>query len=163
MPRPKNSNAMIQRLEKQIAQLQKELKESQRDIEQSRERHAEEIDEAANLGYEMGCLDAEEREIRRAEVVAEAIARFEESYEKHHAVNLEAIQPAKKQPKKQVANVKHTSKAPKKGQSRAVKKNQAKKRKTNHAKREDVSKELEQPEDIIEVLQEALEPVLEAV
>jgi hypothetical protein len=78
MPRKKDSNANNRQLEKQVAVLKKQLEACQKEIA----KHTQKLKEAANIGYEMGCIEAEEREISRAKVVAEAIARFEQKHAK---------------------------------------------------------------------------------
>lgn len=79
MPSKKNSNATRQ-LEKQITELKKQLAAVKKELANGQAKHAQAVKEAADIGYEMGLLDAEEREISRAKVVAEAIARFEKKH-----------------------------------------------------------------------------------
>ena len=97
MPRKKDSNANGRQLEKQVAELKKQLGASKKELANSKAKHAQALKEAADIGYEMGCIEAEEHEISRAKVVAEAIARFEKKY-------------AKQSPKKQIVAKKSVAK-----------------------------------------------------
>src|SRR3990167_7169426 len=75
-----NNNAALRQLKKQVAELKQQLRASQQEVQQWQAEQERALQEAADIGYEMGYLDAEEREIYRAEVVAEAIAEFEQAY-----------------------------------------------------------------------------------
>lgn len=80
---PKVKNASVNRqLESQVVALKKQLDACRKEMANIQANRAQELQQAADIGYEMGCLEAEEREISRAKVVAEAIARFEQKYAK---------------------------------------------------------------------------------
>ncbi|WP_423063076.1 hypothetical protein [Candidiatus Paracoxiella cheracis] len=74
MPRQKNSSNDVRDLQKQVTKLQQELSalEAQR---------LADIEAAAEAGYELGFIEAEEKELRRAQAIADAIVAFEKSYE----------------------------------------------------------------------------------
>lgn len=73
MPRKKNSTNEVRDLKKQITQLQKELAtfEAQR---------LADIEAAAEAGYELGVIESQEKELQRAQAIADAAFEFEKAY-----------------------------------------------------------------------------------
>ena len=79
MPRPKNWEKQVANLQKQLKASQQQMKQKIADLEAKR---IQDVEEAANLGYELGQIDAQEREMQRDRVIAEAVAKFEKEYAK---------------------------------------------------------------------------------
>lgn len=115
MPRKKDSNANNRQLENQVAVLKKQLDACRKEIASSQAKHAQALKQAADIGYEMGCIEAEERELNRAKIVAEAIARFEQKHAKQVGRGSVLERAAKKTvvAKKSVKKVKVKAKAKK--------------------------------------------------
>lgn len=73
MPRKKNSTNEVRDLKKQITQLQKELATF------AAQRLAD-IEAAAEAGYELGVIESQEKELQRAQAIADAAFEFEKAY-----------------------------------------------------------------------------------
>lgn len=82
MPRGSNANAADHRLEQQVVELKNKLRECEQAVKDMQAQQEQAIQEAADIGYELACLDFEEREIHRAEAIAAAVEKFEKAHMK---------------------------------------------------------------------------------
>jgi len=65
----------------EVRDLQKQVKKLQQAFAELDAQRLADIDIAAETGYELGLLEAEEKALRRAQVIAEAVVDFEKSCE----------------------------------------------------------------------------------
>ncbi len=84
MPRGSNANtnAADRRLENRVTELKNKLRECEQAMKDMQAQQEQVIQEAADIGYELACLDFEEREFHRAEAVAAAVEKFEKAHAK---------------------------------------------------------------------------------
>lgn len=80
MPRKKQPTRKKQSTT-EVRDLQKQVKKLQQAIADLEAQRLADIEMAAETGYELACIEAEEKELRRAAVVAEAVLDFEKTYE----------------------------------------------------------------------------------
>ncbi len=105
--------------EKQVVDLKQQLRACQQAMSQMQANQEAVIQEAANIGYETGYLAAQERTVRCAEAIAEAVAKFEQTYSEKAprvAVSVKAKRagrkPARKSPARRRAKAQPAAEAP---------------------------------------------------
>lgn len=80
MPRKKQSTKKSQSTN-EVRDLKKQVKELRQALSDLEKQRLADIDIAAETGYELGFIEAEQKELHRAHVIAEAVVEFEKSYE----------------------------------------------------------------------------------
>lgn len=80
MARKKDPNVALRKLQEQVAKLTKQLAASKKQMKQLQVEYVKDVEAATKMGYELGFVEAEEKQILREKAVAAAVDKFEKSY-----------------------------------------------------------------------------------
>ena len=112
------NNSDVRELQREIAQLRDQ-------VSGIHAQHAEDLELAAQLGYELGLIEAEEAELARAEAIANAVVAFEQAQGRKVSRLSQVPQQVKSQRRSAVAkkpSIQAPMKAGRQRQSRAFEK-----------------------------------------
>ena len=83
MSRNQDSNVALRKLQDQVAQLKKQLQICREQTEQLQAEYIQDIDAATAIGYELGFIEAEEKQLQREKAILVAVENFEKAYAKN--------------------------------------------------------------------------------
>lgn len=153
MARKKDPNVALRKLQDQITKLKKELQTYRKETEQLQKEYVKDVEAAVEAGYEMGFIEAEEKQLHREKAILAAVEDFEKTYAKGKTTK--TAQAATKKTRKKATRRKT---APKKS------KTSVKERRRRIAKKETEQTQTPAPAPQGEDIEtNEVEPVLEAV